>query len=528
MKVLGISGRYRDAAAAVAVDGSVVAAVSEDSYTRIPNVGYVQTGGLPAASIEAVLATAGLHRDDIDTIAVVNDDPSAETDDALHRFAGKVPIRSIEPLDADVLHAAMSAPAATSVVVCSTGARTVCRYSAGEELQRADSLVGSQSLFCAARILAGRLGVGSLDPFRSLDRLSLGAEPEFLESISASIDWAEDATLRVDQARLGAVVEDTGGASMADAASLNVRVQHARRAIAASFICRAAAVIHHFATSGRTDEEIDGMVWGGDVFSNCRFKSEFARFSGRGIKVAMLPGSHGRALGAAGSYERGRRSLIESLSIGPVYNDTDIKRTLDNCRLDYVYEPDWSRVIRRTSALLSAGKVVGWFQGAAGFGPSSMGTRSVLCDPSTRYARHNMNEYLRQVPLDEPLPVIFASSAAAECLGSRQGAAGLVEDAAIATPWRAKLVSALDWRQQVRVHSVSARHVPELAELLEYHYGKTGVPALIETNLSGPDEPAACTPRDAVRTLYSSAVDALIIGRFILMKDYWYLRSHAD
>jgi predicted NodU family carbamoyl transferase len=38
----------------------------------------------------------------------------------------------------------------------------------------------------------------------------------------------------------------------------------------------------------------------------------------------------------------------------------------------------------------------------------------------------------------------------------------------------------------------------------------------------------ACTPRDAVRTVYSSAIDALILGRFVLMKDYWLLRNNAD
>ena len=52
-------------------------------------------------------------------------------------------------------------------------------------------------------------------------------------------------------------------------------------------------------------------------------------------------------------------------------------------------------------------------------------------------------------------------------------------------------------------------------------------PRLIETNLAGPGEPVACTPRDAVRTVYSSAIDALVIGRFLLMKDYWLLRSEG-
>ena len=74
--------------------------------------------------------------------------------------------------------------------------------------------------------------------------------------------------------------------------------------------------------------------------------------------------------------------------------------------------------------MLSQGKVVAWFQGAMGFGPRAMGTRSILCDPSSRYARHNINEYLRQVPLDEPLPVVFAPSIAAECL-TRPVSAGL-------------------------------------------------------------------------------------------------------
>jgi carbamoyltransferase len=51
------------------------------------------------------------------------------------------------------------------------------------------------------------------------------------------------------------------------------------------------------------------------------------------------------------------------------------------------------------------------------------------------------------------------------------------------------------------------------------------LPGLIRTTLCAPGEPVACTPRDAVRTAYSSAIDALIIGRFVLMKDYWLLRS---
>ena len=116
-----------------------------------------------------------------------------------------------------------------------------------------------------------------------------------------------------------------------------------------------------------------------------------------------MPELPGRALGAALAASSASGDRLPGLALGPSFSDNDIKRTLDNCRLDYVYEPDWSRLFLRVSKMLAQGKVVGWFQGAMGFGPRAMGTRSILCDPSSRYARQNMNEYLRQVPLDEPL-----------------------------------------------------------------------------------------------------------------------------
>src|SRR5581483_6494383 len=155
------------------------------------------------------------------------------------------------------------------------------------------------------------------------------------------------------------------------------------------------------------------------------------------------------------------------------------------------------------------------------------GSRSILCDPSLRYARENMNEYLRQVPLAEPLPVAFAPTVAAQL--STAGATPFATyDAAVTSTMRDRLRSALNGPQHVRINGGMSTVGAELRDLLEHHYARTNVPALIETPLCASGEPAACTPRDAVRTVYSAAIDALIIGRFVLMKDYWLLRTDAD
>jgi carbamoyltransferase len=78
------------------------------------------------------------------------------------------------------------------------------------------------------------------------------------------------------------------------------------------------------------------------------------------------------------------------------------------------------------------------------------------------------------------------------------------------------------------VQLLTDAQAPMLLMLAELHRDRTGVPGLINAPLAGVGEPAACTPRDAIRAMYASAVDALVIGRFLLMKDYWLLRSGTD
>jgi carbamoyltransferase len=163
-----------------------------------------------------------------------------------------------------------------------------------------------------------------------------------------------------------------------------------------------------------------------------------------------------------------------------------------------------------------------------GFGPRSSGTRSILADPSGRFVRQNVNEYLRQAPLDEPLSVAFAPSASAGVLHGPSDGGWPIIDAVVRPQHRTTLAGVADARGQVRIHPVSPADAPALCDLLEAHAARTGVPGLVDVNLCGPGEPTACTPRDAIRTVYSSAIDALVMDRFVLMKDHWLLRADAD
>lgn len=520
--VLGISGHDRDAAAAISVDGRLVAAATEDSFARVPGIGYAQTGGFPYGAIDACLRIAGLDAREIRQVVVVSEGHAGVAPSDAFSGAGNA---QIDPTLADAsLVPASSKAAATVVFGTNPGVLAVFQPASGGGMVRAD-VSGADALFAAASRLAQTLGVSGADPLAALDRLSVGGDPEFTREFADGIGW--DANVRgvradasaVDRATVRIAGDHSG--DLADSKSLNAHVQQMRRSLAASFTASLAGIVSEVARGAAGGRGAVGFA--GAAFGNGRLNTELFAQVDRDVTCAPVPEPVGRALAAAGATGLNGAS---PLAIGPSYSEEEIKRTLDNCRLDYVYEPDWPRLLARASRMLAQGKIVGWFQGPMAFGPRALGSRSILADPANRYARQNLNEYLRGLPLDEPLPVAFAPGFESTCL-ERPAPAGRVVDVPVRPEWRKPLAAALDWRHAVRVHGGAELHEPKLADLLALHHTATGSPALIEANLAGPGEPIACSPRDAVRTVYSSAIDALVIGRFLLMKDYWLLRAES-
>src|SRR4029078_13155890 len=93
---------------------------------------------------------------------------------------------------------------------------------------------------------------------------------------------------------------------------------------------------------------------------------------------------------------------VGAVAAAPAYSEQEVKATLDSCRVTYIYEPDWARLCQRVSQILSGGLLVAWFQGAG---------RATLCDPSNRWARENVNRFLRQVRIETTIPMVATTGA---------------------------------------------------------------------------------------------------------------------
>jgi predicted NodU family carbamoyl transferase len=546
MNVLGISGREREAAAAVSIDGSIVAAASEESFARVPQIGYRYTGGFPLAAIDACLTRAGLTLADIDAVSVV-DDRSRAGDSAVDAVADVDQLfaaSAFDPLQGALSRreqltvSAAAADARQLAAVCDdenlsililsleTGESSMCERRSGQ-LKRPQPFPGGHQLFCAIRRMASALGLPATAPYDAIERMG---------SIAAESDGVFDGAIRVD-AELNVTVDDEQferaiaalrGDGCAPGAAQNPRMAREAQMLASSFCSRVSAILVELMRRLRERADADRIALTGSVLSSGRLVGDLVAMLGDSVVFAAVPEPVGRALGAALLHESGPAARLESLALGPDFSEQEIKTALENCRLDYLYEPDWARLLARVSAMLSRGTVVAWFQGAMAFGPRAIGTRGILCDPSNRWARENINRFFRHGSADDPLPVAMTAAALRECVAAPVDSHFLTASAEVRPEWRDRLRAAVDRRHAIPVQLADPDRAPMLTTLLDIHRQRTGVPGLINFPFCAANEPAVCTPRDAVRTVFSSAIDALVIGRFLLMKDYWLLRSGAD
>jgi carbamoyltransferase len=84
--------------------------------------------------------------------------------------------------------------------------------------------------------------------------------------------------------------------------------------------------------------------------------------------------------------------------------------------------------------------------------------------------------------------------------------------------YRQTFQSAILGADLVRVHTVSRQDNPLYHRLLHAAGESTGLPVLYNTSFNLFGDPLVCTPRDAVRSFYSSGIDALFVGNFVLEK----------
>jgi carbamoyltransferase len=242
------------------------------------------------------------------------------------------------------------------------------------------------------------------------------------------------------------------------------------------------------------------------------------------VFVQPAAGNAGTALGAVfyawnNVLGQKKRATLNDLCLGPSFTAEEVKKVLENCKLRFHYLMTTDELLdRAVHDLNREKKIIAWMQGRMEFGPRALGNRSILASPLNKYSTENLNIYIKHRESFRKFAASVPEEMASEYFEAGPNARYLATVGRVRARYREPFEAAVLDGDAVRVHLVRQQDNPLFHKLLHAAGKATGLPVLYNTSFNLFGDPLVCTPRDAVRSFYSSGVDALYVGNFVVEK----------
>jgi carbamoyltransferase len=462
--ILGISAFYHDSAAALVVDGEIVAAAQEERFTRKKH-----DAGFPAHAAEYCLAEAGKSPADIDYV-VFYEKPFRKFERLLETYVAFAPagLKSFSlaipvwlkekvhhpkmirrGLGADVKapivftdhHESHAASAffpspydeAAILTLDGVGEWSTTAFGLGRgnriELTRhlqfphsLGLLYSAMTYYCGFKVNSGEYKLMGLAPY---------GRPVYKDLITQHlIDLRLDGSFWLDMtyfnycqgltmtnARFDALFGGPPRPAEADLEQRHMDLAASIQAVTEDAVLGIARTVHRETGMSR-------LVMAGGVALNCVANGRLLREGPfEDIWIQPAAGDAGGALGAAlfawyqllenprtaANIDRQKGSYL-----GPGFPPADIEHTLTGAGARFTRTGSEPELLDRVASLLEQGKVVGWFQGRMEFGPRALGARSILGDPRSPAMQANMNLKIKYRESFRPFaPIVLRDEASA-------------------------------------------------------------------------------------------------------------------
>jgi len=237
-------------------------------------------------------------------------------------------------------------------------------------------------------------------------------------------------------------------------------------------------------------------------------------------EIFVQPASHdaGTTMGAAVYISEKLGCVVKPMKdvyLGPSYTDKEIETALKTKPVSYRRSGD---IAKETAGLLAAGKVVGWFQGRMEFGPRALGNRSILGNPVIPGTSDRINEMVKFREKWRPFCPSLLREYAKEILDYDIDAPFMTLSFKVSEAWRKKIPEVVHVDGTARPQTVTEESNPKFYAVIKHFFDITGIPLVINTSLNRRGEPMVSSPDDAVGMYLGSGLDHLAIGDFIVTR----------
>jgi carbamoyltransferase len=269
----------------------------------------------------------------------------------------------------------------------------------------------------------------------------------------------------------------------------------------------------------------ENLCIAGGVALNCVMNSRLRdRGPFKNIWVQPAAGDSGTSLGAALWVDLVERDYVgeklkreyqmDHVFLGPEYNEAELEKFLKEAKLTYKRLDNPAEDI---AEMLEQGKVIAWFQSRMEFGPRALGSRSLLASPIPANMKERLNFIKSREDFRPVAPVVLEEEAPQWFKNAKVSPYMLfiydvVDDKADKIP----AVRHVDGT--ARIQTINREQNPAYYDLIKAFYKRTGVPVLVNTSFNTLGEPIVCSPRDAVECFWTSPIDGLVMGPYLILK----------
>ncbi len=213
---------------------------------------------------------------------------------------------------------------------------------------------------------------------------------------------------------------------------------------------------------------------------------------------------------------RAGRVELSHVYLGPEYAEEYIAKMLRESGLKHSKE---THIEEKVAQLLSKGNTVARFDGRMEYGPRALGNRSILHETTDIKVNEWLNKKLKRSEF-MPFAPVTLSEFADICYQNLEGAEAAAKFMTIA-------VDCSEWMKQVspgvvhvdgtaRPQLIREEDNPGYYRILKEYQKITGIPSLINTSFNMHEEPIVCSPEEALRTFLEAQLDYLAINKFLV------------
>jgi carbamoyltransferase len=244
------------------------------------------------------------------------------------------------------------------------------------------------------------------------------------------------------------------------------------------------------------------------------------------VYVQPAAGDGGLAVGAAyyvwhQKLGKPRSFVMDHAYWGPGFSAAEIRAAMeasDIARGGYsIAELPMTELTQRAAAIVADGKILGWFQGRAEWGPRALGNRSIVADPRRADMKEILNRRIKHRENFRPFAPSILAEATGEWFETAHPSPFMTLAYAVRPEKRALIPAPTHVDGTGRLQTVTREANPRYHQLISAFRDLTGVPVVLNTSFND-NEPIVCRPEEAIDCFLRTKMDALVLGDFLVTR----------